>query len=420
MRFSVRLCLIILTVGLIFAYCDKNSVDSKPADQIPDDSNEIMSFDEISQLQRGQRLYLYVNREGLEIERQPVVFDGLYVLGRERLLLCHTENDFLIGAGDSGSPVKTADGRTVGALCYGYYGNSTRFEARVIEDMLGGHSVAQLPQGSFPPEGKRIFPLYFAHGIRRELLERLAQTEMSHYLPDLRYMQFDAPHQRLGRKPSHASLPRGGSTIAIFDVSGDVIHYGAYGSVSLMRNDTLFAFGHRYSIESTPVAGPTYLADMISFIESGATSSKAPMPTQELIGSFVYQDDYGIRIIQSTPPSTFPLLVTLSFNGNTPVTYRHEIASAHSVSLERYLTGAAAGALAWNYIRGLYYYETIKANITANIRTDVQEYQITGEAEDVAYWIDYAISSYVIYDMFEEENDEHFQNLKLTIDMIRP
>ncbi len=417
-----RLLLILLFcvwMMVFFLACNKNAVDSKPSEKLPEDTVQIVPLTEILQFERGDKLYLHLNRQGFDIQRLSVIFDGLYLSGSERLLLCHTEDGSPIGAGDSGSPLKTADNRTVGALCFGYYGNSTQFEARVIEDMLTNVNTSQADLGSSPPASKRTFPLFFAVGIRRELMERLATTDMGRYQPDIALVQFDEAKVKLSKQPHSSATVRGGSTIAIFDIMGGQIQYGAYGTATFLRHDTLFAFGHRYSIRSTPIAGPVYLAEMISFVQSNTESFKAVTPTDQWLGSFVYQDNFGIRIDRSRQSQTFPVMVTVSLDSLNPIVYRHEIANAYSVSLEKYYAGATAGSLAWNYIRGLYYYEKFKALMTTKVRTEVQEYVVIGEAEDVAYWIDYAVMNYVFGDLFKEIPEAHLQSIEISIHLTR-
>ena len=94
-----------------------------------------LSFSALSSFKRGDPLKLRLNRTGKRIDEYTVYFDSLYS-GGERLVLLNTGSDLFIGAGDSGSPVLTSDGKVVAALCYGWRDNKRFFAARAIEDML--------------------------------------------------------------------------------------------------------------------------------------------------------------------------------------------------------------------------------------------------------------------------------------------
>ena len=404
----------ILAFGCCCFFCDKEATKPDKEEPASLDSPSIMSFAEISQLPQGETLYLHVNRQGFDIEIRPVVFDGLYVLAGERLLLCHTVDGFPIGAGDSGSPVATTDGRIVGVLCYGYDFNNTQFEARVIEDVLSvGHGTASLKSSN----SKRTFPFHFAAGIRQELLQRLAQTEAGEYLPELHAMEFYSAAAGLNKDFSTEATLKCGSTITIFEIYGDLLLYGATGTASYVTPDSIFAFGHSYGDRSTPVAAPVFLSEMLSFINSGSSSFKNSVPTQQLIGSFVKQDDFGIFIDGKKPVQTFPLLVTLKMPNGDSLFYLHTIANSQSPSLERYLTGMAIGSLAFNKIKTDLYYEAVVANLTMNITTNQGSYELSGSADDVAYWIDYAIFSYIYYDSFIQADDEHFTSYKVLVNI---
>ena len=74
------------------------------------------AFSTLSSLQSGDALKLRLNRTGTQIDEHTVYFDSIYD-GGERLLLLKTDKKLIVGAGDSGSPVLTEEGKMVAALC---------------------------------------------------------------------------------------------------------------------------------------------------------------------------------------------------------------------------------------------------------------------------------------------------------------
>lgn len=141
---------------------------------VTDNPTAIVSYADLTNLTRGTVMKLRVNRDNFEVWEVNVIFDALYTVGADRLILCHTNSDFPVGAGDSGSPLLTSDGRIAGALCYGYEGNSNNFAARVIEDVLS-IDTASVSSVSSSSSFSVIQPAYYLSGNGSQVSSRYAR-----------------------------------------------------------------------------------------------------------------------------------------------------------------------------------------------------------------------------------------------------
>ena len=178
-------------------------------------------FSALSSLQRGYPLKLRLNRTGTRIDEYTVYFDSLYS-GGERLVLLNTGSDLFIGAGDSGSPVLTSDGKVVAALCYGWRDNKRFFAARAIEDLL---ALQNLP--SALREGALKYGNFEQLGLSGSAvkLRQGGSFFSSSYssMPDLNSEGFKAESLLRSSSPTLSGL-QPGNTIAIAERSMEIWH----------------------------------------------------------------------------------------------------------------------------------------------------------------------------------------------------
>jgi len=341
--------LIFIIAMLGFISCQKN-----PIPQGRDDSGQNggrkdqypwVSFDVVKGLERGTGMTLSINRQGTDVQKVSVVFESIYEYKYQRLILCRTPEDVPIGAGDSGSPLSLGDGRIAGLLCYGFDGNSHQFAARAIEDVMsvtdaeGGQVLAKGESSLLEP----ILPVAFSSRIDPAYLRRMMGADRYGFFGRLGGAQSIEKHTHLA-KPSaaHAVSIIPGVSIAVFEMSGDLVDLGAIGTLGTIESDKMYAFGHSYSDTPTPLAAPAVLAQTATFIESGFTGFKYAAPTQDTIGAFTSQSGYGILIREGMRSRTYPAVVSVQFNGSAPSIYSHRIVNTRSVAYEKFLGAFAA------------------------------------------------------------------------------
>ncbi len=304
-----------------------------------------VAFDAVKGLARGTAMTLSINRQGAEVRQVGVVFESTYEYKYQRLILCRTPEDVPIGAGDSGSPLSLDDGRIAGLLCYGYDGNSHQFAARAIEDVMSvtddeaGQDLAKNESPLFSP----VLPVAFSSGIDPAYLRRMEGADRTGFFKRLAGARPIAKDARLSKRASAQAvsiIP--GVSIAVLEMSGDLVDMGAIGTLGTIDGDKMYAFGHSYSPYPTPLAAPALLAATATFIESGFTGFKYAAPTRDTIGAFTAQSGYGIMIREGRRPETFPAAVSVLYNDTLPTVYSHRIVNTRSVAYEKFLGAFAA------------------------------------------------------------------------------
>ncbi len=287
----------------------------------------IIRYAELSNIPRGTTMKLRVNRNDFEVWQVNVVFDALYTVGADRLILCHTANNFPVGAGDSGSPLLTSDGRIAGALCYGYEGNSSDFAARVIEDVLSVDTASVSSAGP-PSSFSLITPAYYLSGNGSQMSSRYHQLTSAFGVYTPQGSETSRPFadgKDLSKVVVNPVLP--GSSIAVMVITGDYFYEYAVGTMSYIGTDGIFAFGHSFD---SFLAAPTYLATTGSFISSAFESQKMSEPSSQLIGSFVKNEYDGVLIKPNVVPLVAKLKTSCSINGSTIFAYNHQTSNTPS------------------------------------------------------------------------------------------
>jgi hypothetical protein len=347
-RWTPRLLFVFLIpILLIAASCQKSPTGSTTGDPDQNDLDKhphsYATFDEVSRLARGTRMVLWLNREETAVRKVDVEFESTYDFEYQRLILCRTPDDLPVGSGDSGSPLYLDDGRVAGLLCYGYEGTSHQFAARTVEDVFtvdDGNSDLGKSAASFL---RPIEPVGFSSRIDPVYLERMKSVDRYGFFERLGRARsvFSASAAAKAAAPSADSLSPGMS-IAVFEISGDLLNLGAIGTLGAFDGDRLYAFGHRYSDFPTPLAAPCVLASTAAFVDAALQSFKYAVPTQDTVGAFTGQSGYGILIRRDMASKTFPSDAVVQVGADSPYLFSHRVVNTESVSYEKYLAALTA------------------------------------------------------------------------------
>jgi hypothetical protein len=347
---SLRLFFVIAAAAAGLISCGKDPVrtgaDDSGQNGIRKDQYPWAAFSVVKGLERGASMTLSVNRRDFDVTEVNVVFEAVYEYKYQRLIICRTPDDFPIGSGDSGSPVSLADGRIAGLLCYGYNGNSHQFAARAIEDVM---SVTDSDGEDAPAKNESsllrpILPVMFSSGVDPAYIRRMQAKDRSGFFERLSAAESISKSGRMEKRSSGGAVPViPGVSIAVLEISGDLVDMGAIGTLGIIESDRMYAFGHSYSQYPDPLAAPALLAKTATFIESDLNGFKYAVPTQDTIGAFTSQSGYGILIREGMRPRTFPADVSVQFNDSLPAVYSHRIANAQSVGYEKFLGSFVAG-----------------------------------------------------------------------------
>ncbi len=279
--------------------CDCSSrTSSDPGTPVTTASDQRIPFDEVASFAPGTRMRLLLNRQGTEVRSYEVTFEGALKDGTERLIIARTPPTLVVGAGDSGSPLLTEDGRVAGILCYGYFGANYQFLARAIDDVVAVGPAALPPALAKAQSAKAMqtLPLsYQASGIDQKMLLRLGVPEK--YRARFNLVEGSGSSLRKSHQASSSTGLIPGMSIALHEVSGDVISFYAVGTISAVSDSLIHAFGHSYAaLANRLVAKPITLASMQSMIESVFFAMKAAQSIDQPVGTLI-RDDFNAVLI---------------------------------------------------------------------------------------------------------------------------
>jgi hypothetical protein len=412
---------IILSIALLQLSCKEGATSNyyqeaappTPHSIVTDNPTAIISYANLTNLPRGTVMKLRVNRNGFEVWELNVVFDALYSVGADRLILCHTASDFPIGAGDSGSPLLTSDGRIAGTLCYGYEGNSNDFAARAIDDVLS-IDTASASSANYSSSFSVIRPAYYYSGNGLQVSSRYPRLTAVLGLSTPQVSQDSKLVVRVNNLSKIADnhvIP--GSSIAVMYISGDYYYEYAVGTMSYISADGVFAFGHSFD---SFLAAPTYLASTSSFINSSIESQKMSEPSSQLIGSFVKNNFDGILIKPNVVPLVAKLNTSCSINGSSIFSYNHQISNTLSFSDDMYLATELTCDLVYKKLVSLNKEEdSTVATCSAKIVTD----QDTTNATFVLHSneIDWSIYLYLENSVQVAGSSKELKQFNLSVDL---
>lgn len=420
-KFNFRPILsLIALLALIFSSCsdsnpDCNCDESVTGTIVTDTPTQIFSFTEAEQLQVGTTLFIRVNRSKDVVLQYPVTFEGIYDYQGEHLIFCRSASNLIIGQGDSGSPILTADGKVVAALCYGFSSNNHQFAARAIEDLTDiakSTKLAKATEGGTSSQFEAFGAVNFVCGFNSELFERYTKNA-----PDGMFNQYDKfftsdhiSHAGLKSAQSNTVIP--GQSIGVMEVTGDLLSMGSMGTCSYVDGNKLFAYGHDADIDYSPLALPVVKVNMVVMLELNVYSSyKIALPTNDNIGSLVKTAHEGILIDKTTQPKTFDLTTSIKIDNET-YNDKHNIAQFEDAIREHYHARYLPGTLVYFHLSD-YDYQYVHAQGSVTINYETQSITIPIDIEDYADYID----SRIAYKLGKEMpyNDEHIQSQSMTL-----
>jgi hypothetical protein len=370
----------------------------------------IITYANLQYFERGSVMKLRVNRNDFEVWEVNVLFDALYREGSERLILCHLNSDFPVGAGDSGSPLLTSDGRIAGILCYGYSYNSHDFIARAIEDVLS-IDTARVSLSFTSPLYNFIQPVYIVSGFNAQAASRYPDLGNVLGTATIRTDKVFQQGNAMSKIAGNLAIP--GSSIAVMFISGDYVNEIAIGTMSYLSNENVFAFGHSYEAF---LAAPTYLASTKSFITTGQESFKMSEPSNELIGSFVKNDFNGILIKKNVVPLTAEVNTSCTIDGKSFFSHHHQISNTISFAYDRSLAANLSCYLLYQEVSGQKdIIDSVVATCTLHAATDQETidktFVITNNNIDI--WIYYYLDTKILW----AANTKELKSYDLSIDL---
>ena len=415
---SLFLCITFILVLLQFSckegatnnYYEESPSQTTSYNVVTSAPTSIIAFADMTNVLRGTVMKLRVNRKDFEVWEISVVFDAVYTLAPDRLILCHTQNGFPVGAGDSGSPLLTSDGRVAGILCYGYEGNSTDFAARAIEDVLSIDTTSALLPAS-PSIFNTIPSVYVVAGYDAAGASKYPRlgSILGKYT-----IQTGKPFTaatKLSKTVDNIAIP--GSSIAVMYISGDYVSEVAVGTMSYSANGTAYAFGHSYQ---PFLAAPTYLASTGSFISSTIESFKMSAPSSQLVGSFVKDNYDGVLIKQSVQPLVAQVNTTCSINGKNIFSYHHQISNTPDFAGDKDLAADLSSYLIYEHLVELGKEEdSTTATCNAQIVTDRDSVNASFILQ--SDYIDGRIYYYLVDSVLTASNSKELKRLNLSADL---
>lgn len=298
---------------------------------VTDNPTEIVLFEEVSQFERGTRMWLRLNRVGFEVREYPVELKGTMFDWGERLIICRLspETGQMVIAGDSGSPLLTEDDRVAGAVCYGVLGDPYIFMARAIEDVLS--LTAENEVGTRSYQGQHLVPIPPAYYLTvpgdTDRIKRWLRNN------GLCICQVSAAAIRQTGEP--ALIP--GNSISVNEITGYLINGGYVGTVSYMNDNKIYTFGHSLYRTGDTAAVPATRARMIDII-TGLISFKLALPAGANIGAATIDRNNGV-VIENVVAETTPVATTIRVGDETSPgnCYLHRVARFKGGELEQTL-----------------------------------------------------------------------------------
>ena len=403
---------LILTISLFtFLFqvsCEKNIINNYQIEEkatkgtvVSNDLTEIATFYEVSQFSKGTSMKIRLNRNGTEIIEYPVQFDAIYEFENERLIFCRTPEDIRIGGGDSGSPLITEEGKIAGVLCYGFNDSNHQFAARAIEDLLAIESLTKpliLQRGNTLSYLRPILPAYIVSGFQNEFIQRYFNNNEFKFPSNYCVLtQNYMPTGGLCKQTIYEGdnlYP--GNSIIFFEISGDIINTYLIATATYLNENKIYGVGHECYLN--PLAAPTYLAKMITFIEADWLSSKIAVPTGNTIGSLIMDTPAGVLIDIETEPKEFAVKSTITLNEEEPKTYNHTVSSLKDISREQYLSSYISASLVYDVIKYSYLdFATAKGTITVTLDSTVFDTTFEFYSDDPYSYdgIDWKIYSFI-------------------------
>jgi hypothetical protein len=297
-----------------------------------------VKFSTMQMFQSGTKMKIRLNRNGFEVREYNATFLSATTDGGEQLIYCSIPG-VVIGSGDSGSPLLTADGNIAGALCYGWDGDNHQFAARAIEDLLSISSQTKSGLVSQSPLKAGMYslaPAYQSKGLSAEFINRYVGRDPYNILSRYAATANSANTLQVNTLKSGSSInfiP--GMSASVLEINGDLILTYSTGTLSYIdKNNNMYAFGHHYNETYPPLAAPVVIADTKLFIESNTSSFKFSDLTNYFVGSLTVDNYYGVLFQKSVNNRTFTSRVALKFYTGDSIVYKHSIANNTNIGYE--------------------------------------------------------------------------------------
>lgn len=299
------------------------------------DYTKALSWEETKKISVGTILYVRVNRTDSEVQQFPIRFNGCEEVSGEKLVACTALGELVVGAGDSGSPVVTADGRLIAGLCYGVPGDTKTFWARAASDIR----MAANEQGNTRSQRSAgrglVQPVRFIFGLNDTMIAR-----MNRKIPD-GFVSMTS-RSRMNKSASRQNLAMvPGQSVAINEVSGDLLTAGAIGTYCFSTDGKDFLFAHGYNNYGT-IASPVTMVDMKMMVDSTSYGSfKEAIPNGKIVGTAVADRYNGVVVDRHVAPKIFPVDVSVVVNGGNLKKFHHDVTKHAGSWVEKYFTYGA-------------------------------------------------------------------------------
>jgi len=300
----------------------------------------IITYNDVLKMNTGDTMKIRLNHNNYEVREYTAIFQSATTDAGEQLIYCSIPG-VVIGAGDSGSPLFTKDGRVAGALCYGFDGDNHQFAARPIEDLLSISSLTKAGKvnSNLSQYGMHtLAPAYKSRGLTTDLINRYASRDVYNILS--RYASSTTATNSATQTSLKSYIPVSeliaGMSAGVVEGTGDLVLLGAIGTISYIDNSgNMFAYGHPYADTYLPIAAPIYVADTKLFVESYSSSYKSADISSFLLGIMKVDNYYGVLFNQSKQPQVFTSKVSLSYYGSTDsLVYNDTLANNYNINYE--------------------------------------------------------------------------------------
>ena len=288
-----------------------------------------ISFKQVQNMVKGDTMKIRLNRNGFEVREYTCFFQSATLYGGEQLIYCSIPG-ITIGSGDSGSPLFTKDGKVAGALCYGFTGDNNQFIARAIEDLLSISSSTKsgIANNALSQKGiKLIQPAYQSSGLTNEYITRFASRDKYNILSRYANTNLTTPIIKNTLKSANSISVIPGMSATVIEGYGDLLLLGATGTISYLDNyNNMYAFGHHYAENYSPLAAPVFIADTKLFVESTTDSYKSADYTDYYLGSMKYDKFYGV-MFNSDKDKMYATRLAIKMYDKDSIIYNHTLAN---------------------------------------------------------------------------------------------
>lgn len=324
----LALLIALFLMAILMAGCGGGSSKLTPSTNVPAggtlvatdlDVSQALTLDAVRAIKAGTMLKIRVNRFGTEVRDYAVQFDGVVEDPVEPLIAFTVTNTALIvGAGDSGSPLLTSDGKIIGNLRY--QAGDANFLAAPVNDVMKAGAAEGSTRTTRSYRGQTynlIAVSMVASGFSGNLLKACKLDG-----------KFNATSSALAVVQRNAGRgttvkPIAGQSVIVYDVYGDLAWAGAIGTACFNKDGLTYIFGHRYNDEGATAipAELAYLVQMPNTVGWGA--SKLAYSTGQSIGTDVFDRYNGNVIDPNAVAKTIAVTTNLVLNGDASHLYHH-------------------------------------------------------------------------------------------------